>query len=877
MTDNIQQTTVDSLCYGGSNGQPTKLPVTSSLLSVCLPGPVGAARHMQSSTSNKPSNITTTSSAHNDLLPQSERDKFSLSKISDYNNFVFQLNAKITSLESGSDLSHPLNDTCPLVNGVREEGMREEKKIPISHCSSSSVLIPQSFVEGFSFTSMGDEARNLSSVIKPPILESMSYKHAGIDNKREEERKENIQLSYKYQRDFSDDEKYLKAEKAYVVSENPSHYVLESTPIYQNLVDSLSGPSEDRQVQKLPPVSTIMQPHMAYLSRVNYKPFYIDPEHEAPIHETINVPLGCESPFLYSNLQETLSFPSHNLREPHKAVMKSSPVGNNFLGLPPIPTSDCDVDKLETIHIAHHGVSTVMTSTAENNENILVLPSTNPLLTPLDFGTTTYTSVVSSTPPQPFQSTGPHHCDPHNQSRCILSSSDNLSNENALNTLQSVGSIHSTANDVGDTLPASVSITASETVSSVGALEMPDLHYSRSAAITSPFPELCAREPKENPEIDLKSSVNVPVLTKTNPVLSSIKEEPMEVEVSPRGPFSAVSSENSMQHAVAQLPSMMTFFTSRPGSESDSQLLPPFYTVSGFTSLKKRDHPEALADSCPTIGRSSLTNEALDKIGNSSHIFSSTSVSTISPGLSGASTNIDTSSVPLNSVKCEVDVSTSQTVSTTLPVSKPTAVSTDKVRLSVSPGVVENSSQNDSSLSEKYCSLCQSGKSCELHIRQSLVTSTSLSEPSVIPASSSKPFRCNLCGKHLATKNVYQSHMRSHSGEKPFTCELCGHCFSQKTSLTRHMRSHTGERPFPCDICGKCFADKERIKIHMRTHTGEKPFSCTVCGKCFSQKSTVKRHMSVHTGEKPFVCQSCGKGFANKGNLNAHSKTHSST
>ncbi|XP_076352188.1 uncharacterized protein LOC143247683 [Tachypleus tridentatus] len=288
MTDNVQQTVADSLSYGGtvSNGQP----VTSSLLSICLPGPVGVAHYTQSSTSNKPLNTITTSSAHNDLLPQSERDKFNLSKISDYNNLVFQLNAKITTLESGSDLSRPLNDTCPLING-----MREERRTPTSLCSNPSFIIPQSFVEGFS--SMGDETKNLSSVIKPPILENMSYKHADIDDKREEEKKESIQLSYKYQRDFSDDGKYLKTEKAYVVSENSSHYVLESTPIYHNLVDSLSGPSEERQMQKLPPVSTIMQSHMAYLSRINYKPFHIDPEHETPIQETVNVPLGCESPF----------------------------------------------------------------------------------------------------------------------------------------------------------------------------------------------------------------------------------------------------------------------------------------------------------------------------------------------------------------------------------------------------------------------------------------------------------------------------------------------------------------------------------------------------------------------------------------------------
>ena len=138
-----------------------------------------------------------------------------------------------------------------------------------------------------------------------------------------------------------------------------------------------------------------------------------------------------------------------------------------------------------------------------------------------------------------------------------------------------------------------------------------------------------------------------------------------------------------------------------------------------------------------------------------------------------------------------------------------------------------------------------------------------------------KPFECPECGKHLASKNVYQLHMRSHTGEKPFVCPLCQGAFSQKTSLTRHMRSHTGERPYACPECNKRFADKERIKIHMRTHTGEKPFSCHICGKTFSQKSTVKRHMSVHTGDRPYKCPSCGKGFANRGNLTAHIKTHS--
>lgn len=83
------------------------------------------------------------------------------------------------------------------------------------------------------------------------------------------------------------------------------------------------------------------------------------------------------------------------------------------------------------------------------------------------------------------------------------------------------------------------------------------------------------------------------------------------------------------------------------------------------------------------------------------------------------------------------------------------------------------------------------------------VVSSGSSSSQAGTAGPSKQHVCPVCSKVLATRNVYQLHMRSHSGEKPFKCEQCGNKFSQKTSLTRHFRSHTGERPFPCEVCGK--------------------------------------------------------------------------
>ncbi|XP_076316258.1 uncharacterized protein LOC143228785 [Tachypleus tridentatus] len=757
---------------------------------------------------------------------------------------------------------------------------------------------------------MADQVRDLASVvIKASSLESTS-KFVDFESRREDNRNEKIQscVSYKYQRDFSDDCKNLKVEKVYPFSQNPSHFMLESKPFYHDLIDTLSGPSEDRKMQKLPPVSTILQPHMAYYSREMYKPFQFDFIQEVPFQENADVSMVCESPFVYCNHQEPQSFISHNLTEHHKTVLKSSPMENSFYDVLPASTSDFGLQKQEAVQASHaftemphsffkhQGLSTnthniksesgmffqadSKHSTA-NDDGILVSPSTNRLLTPLDFGTTTYASISSSISPHAFQSTEVHHCDSHSQRKHVIPSNVSLSTGVALNSLHSVDSVHPCASV--DTLAASVLVTATETVPNHSFMktvdmpsEMPNLHCSRSTASSPPFSKLCEVS-KENADIGLKSSESVPVKATRCSILSSIKEEPLNIEVSSHD---TISNDNSLHPpAMAQLPSMMTFFRCKNTTESDSELqyLPSFYSVSGCTTLKKQDQFEIPENTGSTLEKLSLKKEISANIRKYGNMFSPPPVSTVSA--SRHKTLVDSNSrsfIPLNCVKSEVSGPT-QKVSTTLPVSKTASISIDKMRPCVSPVSCKISEHDDSKHSEKQCLLCQSGKPCDSRVLRSPVTSTSHLESPVPSVSPSKPFQCNLCGKNLATKNVYQSHMRSHSGDKPFTCELCGHSFSQKTSLTRHMRSHTGERPFPCDICGKCFADKERIKIHMRTHTGEKPFACSVCGKCFSQKSTVKRHMSVHTGEKPFTCKSCGKGFANRGNLNAHSKTHNIT
>ncbi|XP_035226498.1 uncharacterized protein LOC118198828 [Stegodyphus dumicola] len=358
------------------------------------------------------------------------------------------------------------------------------------------------------------------------------------------------------------------------------------------------------------------------------------------------------------------------------------------------------------------------------------------------------------------------------------------------------------------------------------------------------------------------------------------------------------STNNNIYSGLLKSVGLSSAIKQEPGMITGSGPLPPFTVVSGLSPLVKREFSASLASNIIGANHTSAQIPVVTIKQEPGSSRASASASDFNPSIIlNASAGLPSiASIHLPSaaaVQLPVVVTSTIAITTsalTNPV--PSQASTIAFAGSVSTSVVTSTANaisspqdnEESKPSDKKwnCLMCKNGSPCGLHPTQSqgsTSNSTRLTTPPqpVLSGDPAKPFQCTLCGKHLASKNVYQLHLRSHSGEKPFTCNLCGHHFSQKTSLTRHMRSHTGERPFPCDVCGKRFADKERIKIHMRTHTGEKPFACEVCGKRFSQKSTVKRHMSVHTGEKPFKCESCGKGFANRGNLNAHSKTHANS
>ncbi|XP_057301913.1 myoneurin-like isoform X3 [Hydractinia symbiolongicarpus] len=144
-----------------------------------------------------------------------------------------------------------------------------------------------------------------------------------------------------------------------------------------------------------------------------------------------------------------------------------------------------------------------------------------------------------------------------------------------------------------------------------------------------------------------------------------------------------------------------------------------------------------------------------------------------------------------------------------------------------------------------------------------------------------KPYKCDAFeqivshkGKQFARTHYLKRHMIAHSSTKSFKCNVCGKQFSWAINLRRHLRIHTGEKPYKCDVCKKRFNQLSTLKTHMRIHTGEKPYKCDICGARCSRANNLKSHMKSHTREKPHICDVCGRGFSRSGYLKIHIKSH---
>ncbi|XP_068086463.1 zinc finger protein 501-like isoform X1 [Anabrus simplex] len=135
-------------------------------------------------------------------------------------------------------------------------------------------------------------------------------------------------------------------------------------------------------------------------------------------------------------------------------------------------------------------------------------------------------------------------------------------------------------------------------------------------------------------------------------------------------------------------------------------------------------------------------------------------------------------------------------------------------------------------------------------------------------------FRCDVCGKILASKWGLSRHVKGHSGVRPFPCDQCGKLFSRSSHLSQHVVIHTDQRLYDCNICHKRFKLSSTLSAHTRTHTGEKPYTCNICGKSFSQSSHLSKHDRLHAPLNVHDCPVCRKTFDMSAELTKHMRSH---
>lgn len=77
----------------------------------------------------------------------------------------------------------------------------------------------------------------------------------------------------------------------------------------------------------------------------------------------------------------------------------------------------------------------------------------------------------------------------------------------------------------------------------------------------------------------------------------------------------------------------------------------------------------------------------------------------------------------------------------------------------------------------------------------------------------------------------------------------CGRSYCSYFNLKRHIESsHLGVRKFKCEICGRHLSSKQNYVDHQNIHTGAKPYFCDFhgCGLRFRQLSQYYLHKQLH-------------------------------
>lgn len=120
----------------------------------------------------------------------------------------------------------------------------------------------------------------------------------------------------------------------------------------------------------------------------------------------------------------------------------------------------------------------------------------------------------------------------------------------------------------------------------------------------------------------------------------------------------------------------------------------------------------------------------------------------------------------------------------------------------------------------------------------------------------------------FASKSLLSNHVRSvHLKKYINVCDICGKSIRCKEVFERHMLQHEG-KPLPtvsCDVCGLLLANKHSLKQHklmVHPEGGKKEFTCPVCAKISPNLKAHKKHVQYnHEWGYDHKCTMCEKAF----------------